>query len=119
MLPARGGCQHPTGRPCALDSSRRLSGSRRLGAAVALQVEHHRDISAPRLARVMRDHRRIPRERDAGVRIFVAGLQPAGKSKSLRAQPDGRMSSPTDPTSSPKNTWAVFGYWKPQTWARR
>jgi hypothetical protein len=55
----------------------------------------------------------------AGVRIFVGGLQPAGKPNRCVRSPMVKCSSPTDRTSSPKNTWAVFGYWKPQIWTRR
>lgn len=45
----------------------------------------------------------------AGVRIFVAGLQPAGKAKSLRAQPDGRVLITDGPYVESKEH--VGGFW--------
>jgi hypothetical protein len=40
----------------------------------------------------------------AGVRVFVGGLAPAPRAKSLRAQPDGKCSSQTGHTSRPRST---------------
>jgi hypothetical protein len=40
----------------------------------------------------------------AGVRIFVGGLSPARRAKSLRAQPGGKVLSPTGRTWRPRST---------------
>jgi hypothetical protein len=45
----------------------------------------------------------------AGVRTFVAGLAPAGKAKSLRAQPDGRVLITDGPYIESKEH--VGGFW--------
>ena len=45
----------------------------------------------------------------AGVRTFVGGLEPAGKAKSLRAQPDGRVLVTDGPYIESKEH--VGGFW--------
>ena len=45
----------------------------------------------------------------AGVRTFVGGLEPAGKAKSLRAQPDGRVLVTDGPYTESKEH--VGGFW--------
>ena len=45
----------------------------------------------------------------AGVRTFVGGLEPAGKAKSLRAQPDGRVLIVDGPYIESKEH--VGGFW--------
>lgn len=45
----------------------------------------------------------------AGVRTFVAGLEPAGKAKSLRAQPDGRVLVTDGPYIESKEH--IGGFW--------
>lgn len=45
----------------------------------------------------------------AGVRVFVGGLQPAGKAKSLRSQPDGKMRVTDGPYLETKEV--VGGFW--------
>lgn len=45
----------------------------------------------------------------AGVRVFVGGLHPAGSAKSLRAQPDGRVSITDGPYL--KTSEHVGGFW--------
>lgn len=45
----------------------------------------------------------------AGVRTFVGGLEPAGKAKSLRAHPDGRVTITDGPYIESKEH--VGGFW--------
>ena len=52
----------------------------------------------------------------AGVRKFACVW--ARQSRCVRS-PMVKRSSPTDRTWRPRTMWAVFGYWKPQTWMRR
>src|SRR6478609_1988729 len=45
----------------------------------------------------------------AGIRVFVGGLQPAGTAKSLRRQPDGKVSITDGPYLA--TTEHVGGFW--------
>jgi hypothetical protein len=49
----------------------------------------------------------------AGVRTFVAGLFPASKAKSLRAQPDGKVSLTDGPYTETKEH--IAGFWVLET----
>jgi hypothetical protein len=76
---------------------------------VAIHLPDNYDSSAEDEAMV-RDISALNKEMvAAGVRLFVAGLQPAGKAKSLRAQPDGRVLITDGPYIESKEH--VGGFW--------
>jgi hypothetical protein len=52
----------------------------------------------------------------AGVRKFACGL---GSTRTLRAQPNGDVLSPTVPTWKPRSTWAACPFWNAPTLKRR
>ncbi len=80
---------------------------------------HHPDDYDPAVAEDDAMHRDIDALNEemkaAGVRIFVGGLQPANRAKSLRVKPDGKVLIPTGRTQRPRSMWAVCGCWKPLT----
>lgn len=74
---------------------------------------HHRDGYDPAVAEDEAMSRDIDALNDemkaAGVRIFVGGLHPASKAKSLRAQPDGQVLITDGPYLKTKEH--VGGFW--------
>ena len=55
----------------------------------------------------------------AGARKLACGISPAGKAKSLRAQPDGKVLVADGPYTETKEHMGGFGYWKRLIWTRR
>jgi hypothetical protein len=74
---------------------------------------HHPDNYDPATAEDEAMHRDIDALNDemiaAGIRIFVGGLRPASKARSLRAQPDGRILITDGPYLEAKEH--VGGFW--------